>query len=173
MNLQYKDQLPQDFDNHSKVWVYQSNRLFSLSEALQVEDILNAFTANWKSHGAPVKGYANLFFGQFIVLMADETATTVGGCSTDSSVHVIKEIERLFKVNMFDRQLLAFYEKEKIQLLPLSQLAYALENNFIQPETIYFNNLVQTKQEFENNWLQKVSDSWLSKRIRLPQSELK
>jgi len=172
MNLQYKDQLPAHFDKQSRVWVYQSNRLFTLSEALQIEDILQHFTDNWKSHGAPVKGYANLFFGQFIVLMADETATSVGGCSTDSSVHVIKEVERLFKVNMFDRQLLAFVRKDKIELLPLSQLSYAIENKFITADTIYCNNLVQNKQELEEKWLIPIKDSWLAKRVAPAGSEL-
>jgi hypothetical protein len=49
-----------------------------------------------------------LFFGQFIILMADEKATGVSGCSTDSSVRLIKDIEQRFGVNMFDRTTLAF-----------------------------------------------------------------
>ena len=77
--------------------------------------------------------------------MADETATGVSGCSTDSSVRVIRQIEQRFGVNMFDRQMLAFLIKDKIQLLPLSQFNYAVENNFIDEESIYFNNLVQNK----------------------------
>jgi hypothetical protein len=167
MNMNYQELLPADFAPDSRVWVYQSNRLFALSEALHIEDLLQNFTANWQSHGAPVKGFGNLFFGQFIVLMADERATGVSGCSTDSSVRLIKQIEQLFKVNMFDRQLLAFMVKDKVQMLPLAQLQYAIDNNFISPDTIYFNNLVQTKEELENNWLIPVKDSWLAKRIVL------
>ena len=87
--------------------------------------------AQWKSHGVRVKGAAYLFFGQFIVLMADETATGVSGCSTDSSVRLIKDIEQRFDVNMFDRTTLAFVVKDKIQLLPLAQLQYAVDNGFI------------------------------------------
>ena len=165
MNIDIKEQLPVDFSNDSRVWIYQSSRLFFLSEALQIEEILEQFVAGWKSHGTPVKGYANLFFGQFIVLMADETAAGVSGCSTDSSVHIIKEIERLFKVNLFDRQTLAFIIKEKVQLLPLSQLKYAVENKFIDPSTTYINNTVTTKNELLQSWLIPVKDSWLSKRI--------
>ncbi|MBS1667027.1 MAG: hypothetical protein JST58_06610 [Bacteroidetes bacterium] len=165
MNLNYQELLPADFDKNSKVWIYQSNRLFSFSEALQIEEILNGFTKNWLSHGAPVKGYGNLFFGQFIILMADESATTVGGCSTDSSVHVIKQIEQQFKVNLFDRQLLAFLVKDKIQLVPISQLNYAIENHFIDEDTLYFNNTVLTKKELESNWMVPVRKSWLAKKI--------
>lgn len=164
-NFDINEHIPAGFDDHSKVWIYQSSRLFLMSEAFAIEDILNNFIGSWKSHGAPVKGYANLFFGQFIVLMADETQSTVGGCSTDSSVHVIKAIEQQFKVNMFDRQNLAFVVKEKVQLLPLSQLNYAVENKFIDADTIYFNNTVLTKKELLEKWMIPVKESWLAKRV--------
>lgn len=165
MNTDFKYLLDGNFHPDSKVWVYQSNRLFMLSEALAIEEMLNAFTAQWLSHGTPVKGAAYLFFGQFIILMADENATGVSGCSTDSSVRLIKEIEKQFGVNMFDRTSLAFVIKDKVQLLPLSQLPYAIENGFIGGDTLYFNNLVQTKQELENTWIIPVKDSWLGKKF--------
>lgn len=169
MNLEYKHLIPADFHPSSRVWIYQSSRLFSLGEALEIEDMLADFTENWNSHGAKVKGYGNLLFGQFIILMADETAAGVSGCSTDSSVRLIKSIEETFKVDMFNRQNLAFLLKDKIQLLPLSQLKYAAENNFIGPDTIYFNNLVLTKEDLLNKWLIPVKDSWLAKKISFAQ----
>jgi hypothetical protein len=165
MNTDFKDQIPGDFSDTSRVWIYQCNRLFFLSEALQIEEILENFVSTWKSHGATVKGYANLFFGQFIVVMADETAADVSGCSTDSSVHIVKEIEKQFKVDLFDRQTLAFIIKDKVQLLPMSQLNYAADNNFIDADTIYFNNTVGTKKELLQTWLVAVKDSWLAKRV--------
>ena len=169
MNLDFQQQLPPDFASNSRVWIYQSSRLFLISEALEMESMLEDFAANWKSHGDEVKGFANLFFGQFIVLMADESATGVSGCSTDSSVRLVKAIEEKFKVQLFDRQSLAFVVKEKIQLLPLNQLDYAVENNFINGDTLYFNNTVLTKKEMEEKWIILVKDSWLAKRVPLLQ----
>ena len=164
MDLDITEHIPNDFADTSRVWIYQSSRLFFISEALEMEDMLNDFAANWKSHGTPVKGFANLFFGRFIVLMADETATGVSGCSTDSSVHLIKSIEEKYKVQLFDRQNLAFVVKDKIQLLPLSQLEYAVENNFINADTLYFNNTVLSKKEMIEKWIIPVKESWLAKR---------
>jgi len=165
MNLEYKSLLNENFSPDSRVWIYQSSRLFTMSEALAIEDLLNDFTDKWLSHGTPVKGAGYLFFGQFIIIMADEKATGVSGCSTDSSVRLIKDIEQRFGVNMFDRTTLAFVVKDKVQLLPLSQLQYAFDNRFIGSHTLYFNNLVQTMAELENNWLVPIKDSWLSKKI--------
>lgn len=162
MNLAYQHLIPEDFHGSSRVWIYRSNRLFFISEALQIEEMLNSFVENWRSHGAKVKGYANLLFGQFIILMADETFVGVGGCSTDTSVHLIKQIEKICKVDMFNRQNLAFVVKEKIQTIPLAQLQYAFENGFINADTLYFNNLVADKKALLNQWMVPVKDSWLA-----------
>ena len=167
MNLNYKHLLPEGFPDNSRVWVYQSNRLFTLSEALEIEEQLNKFSAEWRSHGAKVNAYANLFFGQFVVLMADETEAGVSGCSTDSSVRFIKELGDQFKVDFFNRTTLAFVSKDKIQLLPLNQLSYAFENGFIDEYTLFFNNVVQNKVELENNWIIPIKDSWLKSRLKL------
>ncbi|MBC7828337.1 MAG: hypothetical protein H7122_11375 [Chitinophagaceae bacterium] len=167
MNWNYRHLIPEDFAADSRVWIYQSNRLFFIKEALELEELLNEFVFTWQSHGTPVKGYANLLFGQFLVLMADETAAGVSGCSTDSSVRLMKKIEEVFNVQLFNRQLLAFVVKDKVQILPLPQLAYAIENNYITGDTPYFNNLVQTKDELLNKWVIPLKDSWLKRRLEL------
>jgi len=161
--FEYRHLLPGNFHPASRVWIYQSNRLFSLHEAFQIEDILKSFVSNWNSHGTPVSGYANLFFGQFIVLIADETRSGVSGCSTDSSVRMIKDIEQLFNVTLFDRLLLGFIVKERIQMVPIAQLQYAIENNFVEPATLYFNNTVLNLEQFKEKWLIPLKESWVAK----------
>lgn len=168
----WKSLIPEDFSGDSRVWIYQSSRMFMLSEALQIESLLEDFISAWNSHGSPVKGYANLLFGQFVVIIADESATGVSGCSTDSSVRVIKEIERNFRVNMFDRQTLAFIHREKVELIPMNQFSYAIDSGLIQPDTPYFNNLVATKQDLLNQWIIPVKNSWLAKRYPLLQPDM-
>ena len=91
MNIHFQELIPKDFDDNSRVWVYQSNRIFfNKRNAYKLEEQLENFTKEWNSHGSAVKSYANLFFGQFIVMMADETHVKVGGCSTDSAFRFIK-----------------------------------------------------------------------------------
>jgi hypothetical protein len=89
----------------------------------------------------------------------------VSGCSTDSSVRFVKELGEKFGVDFFNRTTLAFFAKNKIQLLPMNQLHYAIENRFIDQETLYFNNLVQTKEELERDWIIPVKNSWINKRL--------
>ncbi|ANI88421.1 hypothetical protein A9P82_03350 [Arachidicoccus ginsenosidimutans] len=167
MDLNFQQHIPANFSDESRVWIYQSNRLFSLQEAFAIGEKINDFLSQWNTHGTPNTAFANLFFGQFLIIMADESSQKVSGCSTDSSVRFVKEIEKEFVVNMFDRQSLAFIIKNKVQLLPLSQLNYAFENNFLNGDSLYFNNLVLTKKELLENWLIPVKESWLANRLQL------
>ena len=165
LNLQYTHLLPKDFHPASRVWIYQSSRVLMQGEALELETMLQEFVAGWNSHGAPVKGFATLLFGQFIILMADESQAGVSGCSTDSSVRLIKEVEARFSISLFDRQTLAFVVQNEVQLIPLSQVDYAINQGFVQADTIYFNNIVPSKEALETEWLVPVKDSWLAKRF--------
>jgi len=165
MNIQFQDLIPKDFNDNSHVWIYQSNRIFTFPEAVRIEELLRDFARTWKSHGTPVKGYSNLLFGQFVIFMADETASGVSGCSTDSSVRLIKNIEKDFEVDMFDRQLLAFVVNERIQMIPLSQVNHLLEDGVITANTLYFNNTILTKKELLKSWIIPVKKSWLAKRV--------
>jgi hypothetical protein len=171
MNLDFHHLLPEDFSPDSRVWIYQGSRVLTLSEALELEVHLNGFAADWISHGADVKAYANLFFGQFIVLMADETKTGVSGCSTDSSVRFVKQMGERFRIDFFERTMLAFYVKNKIELLPVSQVEYAFQNQFISADTLYFNNVITSRKELESQWIIPVKESWLWQRLAITASE--
>ncbi len=168
MNLKFEHLIDSVFPGSSRVWIYQCSRLFSIQEALLVEEQLEKFIKEWQSHGNKVTAGGYLFFGQFIVLIADETEVAVSGCSTDSSVRFIKSLEQLFNVSFFDRQSIAFVIKNAVQLLPLPQVGYALDNGFISADTLMFNNTVLTLDTLKNNWIIPVKNSWLAKKIIKP-----
>ena len=84
--------------------------------------------------------------------------------------YIVRVGAGIFHVQLLDRQLLAFFIKDKVQLLPLSQLTFGVSNGFILPDTLYFNNTVATKTELENNWIIPVKNSWLASRIAFPKT---
>lgn len=165
MITDYKNLLPENFHAESRVWIYQCVRAFNEIETNQINELLHEFITNWTSHGAKVKGFGKVFFNQFIILIADETASEVSGCSTDSSVKVIKKIEEDFQVSLFNRLLLAFMIDDNIQLIPLAEAKNAYETNTIHADTLYFNNTILHKKELKENWIIPLKNSWLQKRL--------
>lgn len=156
---------PENFSPESKIWIYQSNRPFSENEKEEVNYLLQAFTKNWLSHGKKVKGLGKIIFNQFIILVADESASAVSGCSTDSSVRIIKEIEQMFNIQLFDRQKLAFFVNDEIKLIPLNEFEKAIDLGILTSETLYFNNTIESLDRLKRNWLIRIDQSWLSTRL--------
>lgn len=170
MNTQFRELIPADFDDNSRVWIYQANRQFSVKEAKELKERITKFVGGWNSHGSAVKSFGELFYNHFIILIADETSVKVGGCSTDSSFRFIKNIQKDFTVELLDRQTLAFIVKDKVLLVPIEDVNLSIENEIINPDTLYFNNTILTKKQLLNNWIIPVKDSWLAQRI--PSSHL-
>lgn len=159
--------LPEDFGNDSRVWIYQSSRAFREQEENEINEQLLQFYSQWLSHGKEVKGWASILFKQFIVVMADEQFSGVSGCSTDGMVRIIKSIERQYGIELFDRLSLTFLVEGKPQMLPLNQVQYALDKNFISPETLLFDNTVSNKEELKERWMKPLNKSWLASRLTL------
>lgn len=165
MNTEFKEFIPKEFNDNSRVWIYQSERAFSQQEALAIIERLKEFSRQWLSHGSSVKSYANLFFDRFIILMADESEVAVGGCSTDASTRFIKQLGKEYSTDLFNRQSLAFIIGEHIESIPLEIVNQKIEKGLITGDTIYFNNTILTRKALLTNWIIPVKDSWLSSRI--------
>jgi hypothetical protein len=148
----------------SKVWVYQANRSFTQDEVWEISDILENFVDRWKSHQRDVKGYGSLYYRRFLVFMADEDATDVSGCSIDSSVKLVKELEQAYDLHFFDRMKICYkITSELIGSFPFNKLNEMIESGKLKDDTIVFNNLVSTKKEFETNWEVPFSHSPFAK----------
>jgi hypothetical protein len=163
----WKKRIPSHFADNARVWIYQSSRAFNEKEEKEIEEQLYHFYAQWLSHGEKVNGWAGLLFRQFVVIMADESETVVSGCSTDSSVRVIKSLERQYNVQLFDRMTITFLVNEKPQMLPFGQVQYAIEKGYINKDTLMFDNSITTKQDLLDRWLTPLSQSWLAGRVKL------
>lgn len=165
MNKEFKKFIPEKFKDNSRVWVYQSSKAFTTKEALEIMERLQEFSKQWHSHGDSVDNFIHLFFDRFIVLMADESNIMVSGCSTDSSIKFLKNLEKDYHVQLFNRQILAFIVDQKIITVPLEKVNQAIESEMINGDTLYFNNTILTKKDLLNKWIIPVKESWLAGRI--------
>ena len=151
------------FSPQSRVWVYQSSRAFTDDEVQTLQQKLNNFTAQWKAHGHQLHAKANLLYNYFIVFIVDEASANVTGCSIDSSVRIIKEIEQEYKVDLFNRFNMAYKLEDKVIVVNKEDFETLVNIKAVGPQTIVFNNMVQTLQEFETKWEVPFEQSWHSK----------
>jgi len=155
-----------DFDSlneTARVWVYQSSRGFSPEELLQLNPVLENFTNQWQSHGASVDASYKILLNQFIILGVNDNGPSVGGCSIDSSVHFIQEIEKKFEVSLLNKSDMAFESKGEIIVLPFNKVKEAITENTLGKEDFYFNNSITEFHQIAGDWKQKLENSWVAK----------
>jgi len=150
------------FSPQSRVWIYQSDRKFSQSEETAILNKLEGFTTQWKAHGNELLASAEIRYGFFIILTVDETQANVTGCSIDSSVRIIKEIEQEYNVDLFNRFNLAYRVNNEVVVNSKEDFETLVNIKQITPDTIVFNNMVQTLAELESKWEVAFRDSWHS-----------
>lgn len=147
----------------SRIWIYQSVRKFTEAEEATISKALHAFTQQWAAHGQPLKSSFKIYYNQFIVLAADESFNEASGCSIDDSVHVIKEIDQHFKLNLFDRSQVAFLKKDEVLVVPLNELSKANAQGVWEPTTTVFNNVVTVKSDLNSKWIVPAGETWLKR----------
>jgi hypothetical protein len=152
--------LNSNFHPDSKVWIYQSSREFSSSELNEIEQLGNSFVSEWAAHGAKLKAGFEIRYNRFIIIIADESQAMASGCSIDKSVSLIRHIENTYNLNLLDRMSIAYKSDEQVLTLHLNDFEAQLKSGILSSETIVFNNLVQTLDEFTHQWEIPVKESW-------------
>lgn len=151
-----------EMPEHSRVWVYQSDRKFSKEEVAKIEQKLLDFISNWATHGTALKASGVILYNQFLVLFADEESVKASGCSIDKSVAFVKQLEKEFSCDFFNRLLVAYKSGEEIKTFHFAEKDELISQGKITESTIIFNNLIQNKSDFLSNWQQRLSESWLN-----------
>lgn len=154
-----------EMPDHSRVWVYQSDRKFSDEEVAKIEQLLIDFIGNWATHGTALKASGAVLYNRFVIIMADEASVKASGCSIDKSVAFIKQLEKEFNCDFFNRLLIAFKTNNDTITFPLHSIADKIVRNEINENTLIFNNLVTTKSELLNNWIIPLKESWIMHQI--------
>jgi hypothetical protein len=105
-----------------------------------------------------------LAYNHFIVLAVDTSTNLPSGCSIDSSVAFVQEIEKAFQVNMFDRTRVALLEEGgHVVTYSLAETKKMIAEGKLRRHVMTFNNLVDTKAAWEQQWLITAGESWLKR----------
>ena len=149
--------------NHSRVWVYQCNRKLSDSEVSRIEKETTAFLTQWTAHGATLEAGFEIKHHRFIIIGLNQENASASGCSIDASVHFIQSLEKLFDVDLLDKMNVTYYNGDFIAHKSLADFKQMAKARSVSPNTVVFNNLVNTKEEYLENWEVPAKDSWHSR----------
>ncbi|MFC7357144.1 ABC transporter ATPase [Jejudonia soesokkakensis] len=152
-----------DFKNlpdDSRIWIYQSNRKLSEEEVSIIQSKTSEFLTQWTAHGANLEAGFEVKYNRFIIIGLNQENASASGCSIDASVHFIQQLEKEFEIDLLDKMNVTFYSGDYIAHKSLSDFRKMAKNKSVSPNTVVFNNLVNTKAEYLENWEVPAKESW-------------
>ncbi|MCA1764424.1 MAG: ABC transporter ATPase [Flavobacteriales bacterium] len=155
--------IPESISDASRVWIYQSSRALTDDETEKLNALCDEFTKQWAAHGQNLVARHRIYFNRFLCLFVDESAHGASGCSIDSSVRFIKNIEREMQIVLMNRTEVAFMIDGTVQIIPMNEIPEAISSGSIDANTPVFNNTVSSVKQMREAWITPASKTWVSR----------
>ncbi len=153
------DNLPED----SRIWIYPSNRKLSEEEVIDLETKLTQFLTQWTAHGSSLEAGFEIKYNRFVVIGLNQENASASGCSIDASVNFIQQLEKEYGIDLLDKMNVTFYTGQFLTHKPLAEFKAMAKAKSISKNTVVFNNLINTKAEYLENWEVPAEESWHSR----------
>lgn len=146
--------------NASKIWIYQSSRKFYPKEIEEITQKIEGFLSSWNDDGAEIIASYQLKYNRFIIIAADQTVEQLSVNAIDESVMFILNLQATYEVELLDKLNVSFKQGEYVQYKDLKEFRKLIKKKAVSAKTVVFNNLINTKEELENNWEIPITESW-------------
>jgi hypothetical protein len=153
------DQMPE----YSRVWVYQADQKFSESDEKVLRDRMKSFCEGWNTHGNLMPTSFHIVENQILILAVDESNLGASGCSIDSSVRTLRELENSLNINLTDQGKISLKRSTgEMKVISALGVKSKVTSGEIDLQTEVINPTIRVKADLQNLW-QPVRNSWLNK----------
>lgn len=152
--------------DNSRIWIYQTNKVISVTEKNQIEEIISQGIEKWNAHGELLNGAFCFKEDYFLVIGVNQSINMPSGCSIDASTHWIKQIKASLGIDYFDRSLI-YKSDEIIKFGNLFMAKKMVESGEIKPNTLVYNTQINSKEDLENRFLVPAIQSQIARYFSL------
>lgn len=132
-------------------------------EVAKISEKTQTFLEKWTAHGTSLEAGFEIKYNRFIILGLNQSSASASGCSIDASVHFIQSLEKEFSLDLMDKMNVTYYNGDYIAHKSLTDFRKMAKNKSVTQNTVVFNNLVNTKAEYLQDWEVPAKDSWHSR----------
>ncbi len=153
------EQMPE----YSRVWVYQADNAISESDEQLIRERLVSFCEGWNTHGNLMPTSFEILENQILILAVDESNLGASGCSIDSSVRTLRDLESHLQTNLTDQGKISLKRPDgELRVIPALGVKTRVTSGEIGFDAEVINPQIRVKSDLKNLW-QPVRNSWLSR----------
>jgi hypothetical protein len=148
--------------DESRLWVFPVQEPLAASEADQLLKRVESFLDGWAAHGAPLTCAYHWLEDRFLLVAVDASTVPPSGCSIDSMVRVLKEMERELAKRIVDHGPV-YYRSPAAEVLRVSRSDFraAAQAGEVTPDTRVFDTTVTDLGAFRAGRIEvPARESW-------------
>lgn len=151
------------FPDQSRVWIFQANQQVPDDKLSEIHERVMDFVKMWTSHQAQLQATGSILHNRFIVLVVDQTMVGASGCSIDKAMHFVQSLGHHYDTDFMDRHYYTYVQNDHLHTVHADELRRLYSESIINDETLIYNNLVDTKKAFVEEWVTPIGRSWVKR----------
>lgn len=149
--------------DHARVWIFQADRFLTDEETAKLEEAGERFAAQWRAHGKELSAEFGTVDNLFVVMAIDEKVEGASGCSIDTFMRFIQDVERELGLTLTNRLCFAGVVDGETKVIRSSEARAYVDAGSLHGETPVFDTLVSSLGELRNAWLKPASELWVKR----------
>jgi hypothetical protein len=153
------DQLP----GEARVWIFASDRALSASESAALLGEVDAFLAQWKAHGAPLRAAREWRDDRFLVIGVDPTHEQASGCSIDGLFRGLRAQEQKLGTSLVAGGRVFYRDASGApQVSARKDVPSLAANGALRPESPVFDTSLTSAAAYRDRFEVPASESWVA-----------
>lgn len=143
-----------------KVLIYPASRALTAKEVKEITEKLFDFLPSWNAHGKALTSSFKIDYKQFIIITVDEEKVQASGCSMDSLNGIMRELDNIYSLGLFDRMKACYIENGEVKTMKLMDFRSAVKSGEISEEVEVFDFSKDTYVNYLSDFLLPLKRSW-------------
>ena len=152
MIVDYKD-LPET----SKIYIYPASRKLYPKEVPFIAEKLRMFLETLADNDL----FFEIKYDRFLLIFVSDL-TPLSAEQNEDLVALVLFMEKEFNIGLLDKVNICFKQGEFVQLKEIPGFKKLIKNKGVSKKTIVFDNLINTKNEYDCCWEVPANESWIS-----------
>ena len=149
--------LPSD----ARIWVFACDRNLSSDEARPLLAHADAYLAQWKAHGAPLRAAREWVDDRFLIVGIDPTAEQASGCSIDDLFRSLREIGRSVGTQLLGGGRVFYRDGNgTAQAVSRAEFSALAAKGDVTADTTVFDTTVILADDWRQRFEQRAGDAW-------------
>ena len=153
---------------HARVWVYKSAQPFNAAQRSIIMERGSSFVRSWATHGTALLAAVDVLHDRFVVLGVDEQMVAASGCSIDTSVHFVQELERELGLSLSDRMVVLSETDGAVRSCRVPEIGGLLRTGGLNADTPVFDDLIATKGDLDARFRVPLRETWMARYLERP-----